>query len=96
MKKVAELGVARLFDGTIEDEGGTVKVRVHLVDPVRHVTLWSGAADGASDSRDQVQAMIASKIVAVLACSNRALVPAHGLADPDLLSRYLHACGISS
>jgi TolB-like protein len=93
-QKVEELGVALLFDGTVEDEGGTVKVRVHLDDPIRHVTLWSGAADGASDKRDQVQARIASTIVAVLACSNRALAPAHGLTDPDLLSRYLHACDI--
>jgi TolB-like protein len=93
-QKVAELGVALLFDGTVEDDGATVKVRVHLDDPVRHVTLWSGAADGASDKRDQVQATIASEIVGVLACSNRALVPAHGLTDPDLLSRYLHACDI--
>jgi TolB-like protein len=93
-QKVKELGVALLFDGTVEDEGGTVKVRVHLDDPARHVTLWSGAADGASDKRDQVQATIASTIVAVLACSNRALAPVHGLTDPDLLSRYLHACDI--
>ena len=93
-QRVAELGVALLFDGTVEDDGGIVKVRVHLDDPVRHVTLWSGAADGTSDNRDQVQATIASEIVAVLACSNRALVPAHGLTDPDLLSRYLHACDI--
>ena len=93
-QKVADLGVVLLFDGTVEDDGGTVKVRVHLDDPVRHVTLWSGAADGASDKRDQVQATIASEIVAVLACSNRALTPAHGLTDPDLLSRYLHACDI--
>jgi tetratricopeptide (TPR) repeat protein len=71
-----------------------VKVRVHLDDPVRHVTLWSGAADGASAKRDQVQATIATEIVGVLSCSNRALVPAHGLTDPDLLSRYLHACDI--
>ena len=93
-QRVAELGVALLFDATVEDDGGIVKVRVHLDDPARHVTLWSGAADGTSDTRDQVQATIAGEIVAVLACSNRALVPAHGLTDPDLLSRYLHACDI--
>jgi TolB-like protein len=93
-QKVAELGVALLFDGTVQDDEGIVKVRVHLDDPVRHITLWSGAADGASDKRDQVQARIATEIVGVLACSNRALAPAHGLTDPDLLSRYLHACDI--
>jgi TolB-like protein len=93
-RKVAELGVALLFDGTVQDNGKVVKIRVHLDDPVRHATLWSGALDGPVDNSDQLQAAIASTIVAVLACSNRALVPAHGLTDPDLLSRYLHACDI--
>ncbi|HET7085890.1 MAG TPA: TIR domain-containing protein [Rhizomicrobium sp.] len=92
--KVAELGVALLFDGTVQDDGSAVKVRVHLDDPVRHVTLWSGSADGAAARSDQVQALIASTIVAILACSNRALEPVHGLSDPDLLSRYLHACDL--
>jgi TolB-like protein len=93
-RKVAELGVALLFDGTVQDDGNTVKVRVHLDDPVRHTTLWSGAVDGPAGNSDQLQASLASTIVAVLACSNRALEPEHGLADPDLISRYLHACDI--
>ena len=71
-----------MFDGTVQDDGNTVKIRVHLDDPVRHATLWSGAVDGPAANSDQLQASIASTIVAVLACSNRALVPAHGLADP--------------
>ncbi len=58
------------------------------------VTLWSGAVDGPTAKSEQLQASIVSTIVAVLACSNRALAPAHGLTDPDLLSRYLHACDI--
>jgi TolB-like protein len=93
-KKVAELGVALLFDGTVADDDNSVKVRVHLDDPARHVTLWSGAVDGPADKRDQLQAKIAGIAAAVLACSNRALEPVHGLADPDLLSRYLHACDL--
>ena len=93
-RKGAELGVSLLLDGTVQDDGKAVKVRVHLDDPVRHATLWSGSADGPADKNDQLQASIARTIVAVLACSNRALVPGHGLTDPDLLSRYLHACDI--
>ncbi len=93
-RKVAELGVALLFDGTVQDDGNTVKVRVHLDDPVRHATLWSGSVDGPPDTSDQLQAQLAKTIVSVLACSNRALEPVHGLADPDLLSRYLHACDL--
>jgi len=93
-RKLAELGVSLLFDGTVQDDGNAVKIRVHLDDPVRHATLWSGSVDGPADKSDQLQVHIASTIVAVLACSNRALVPAHGLTDPDLLSRYLHACDL--
>ena len=93
-RKVAELGISLLFDGTVQDDGKTVKVRVHLDDPIRHATLWSGSADGAADKSYNLQASIAGTIVNVLACSNRALVPVHGLTDPDLLSRYLHACDI--
>ncbi len=93
-RKLAELGVSLLLDGTVQYDGKAVKVRVHLDDPVRHATLWSGSVDGPADKSDQLQASIASTIVAVLACSNRALVPGHGLTDPDLLSRYLHACDL--
>jgi TolB-like protein len=93
-RKLAELGVALLLDGTVQDDGKAVKVRVHLDDPVRHATLWSGSIEGPAGNSDQEQTAIASTIVAVLACSNRALVPAHGLTDPDLLSRYLHACDL--
>jgi TolB-like protein len=93
-RKVAELGISLLFDGTVQEDGKAVKVRVHLDDPVRHAVLWSGSVDGPADKSDQLQASIASTIVNVLACSNRALAPAHGLADPDLLSRYLHACDL--
>ena len=93
-RKVAELGGALLLDGTVQDDGNSVKVRVHLDDPVRHATLWSGSADGPADKSDPLQASIASSIVAVLACSNRALAPVHGLTDPDLLSHYLHACDL--
>ncbi len=93
-RKVAELKVSLLLDGTVQDDGKAVKVRVHLDDPVRHATLWSGSIDGPADNSDKLQASIAGTIVSVLACSNRALVPAHGLTDPDLLSRYLHACDI--
>jgi len=93
-RKLADLRVSLLFDGTVQDDGKAVKVSVHLDDPVRHATLWSRSADGPADKSYNLQASIAGSIVNVLACSNRALAPAHGLTDPDLLSRYLHACDI--
>lgn len=93
-QKVAQLGVALLFDGTVETDGKVIKIRVHLDDPVNHVTLWSERKDGLFDKSEQLQAGTASSVAAVLACSNRALDPIHGLSDPDLLSRYLHACDV--
>ncbi|HEX4272120.1 MAG TPA: TIR domain-containing protein [Rhizomicrobium sp.] len=93
-RKIGELGIALLLDGTVQNDGKAVKVRVHLEDPARHATLWSGSVDGPAANSDQLQASVANTILAVLACSTRALAPAHGLTDPDLLSRYLHACDI--
>jgi DNA-binding winged helix-turn-helix (wHTH) protein/TolB-like protein len=93
-RKVVELGIALLLDGTVQDDGKSVKVRVHLDDPARHATLWSGSTEGLAASGDEMQASIADTIVAVLACSSRALAPAHGLTDPGLLARYLHACDV--
>ena len=91
-RKLAELGVALLLDGTVQEDGKTVKVRVHLDDPVKHATLWSKSLDGPADKSDQLQAGVARTAVAVLACAGRALDPAHGLSDPGLLTHYLNAC----
>ena len=93
-RKVAELGVALMLDGTVQDDGNVIKVRVQLDDPVRHAILWSGSVDGPAIDGEKLQASIANTVVAVLACSNRALAPVHGLADPALLTRYLHACDL--
>jgi DNA-binding winged helix-turn-helix (wHTH) protein/TolB-like protein len=93
-RKVAELGVSLLFDGTVQDDGKSAAIRVHLDDPVKHATLWSGSVDGPAANDNRLRASIANTIVAVLACAHRALAPAHGLTDPDLLSRYLRACDL--
>jgi DNA-binding winged helix-turn-helix (wHTH) protein/TolB-like protein len=93
-RKVAELGVALLLDGIVQDDGNSVKVSVHLDDPVKRVLLWSGSVDGPVTKSDQLEGSIADTIVAVLDCSSRALVPAHGLTDPELLTQYLHACDL--
>jgi DNA-binding winged helix-turn-helix (wHTH) protein/TolB-like protein len=93
-RKVSELGVALLLGGTVQGDGNVTKIRVHLDDPVSHAVLWSGSVEGPAADGDRLQASIANTIVAVLACSNRALAPAHGLTDPELLTHYLHACDI--
>jgi adenylate cyclase len=93
-KRVADLGIVLLFDGVTQSDGKTLSATVHLDDPRNHVTLWSGKAEAPVDQAAQLQAHLAASIVGVLACSNRALAPVHGLSDPTLLTRYLRACDI--
>jgi adenylate cyclase len=95
-KRVGELGVGLLLDGTVQSDGQTLKATVHLDDAVRHVTLWSGGVDGPAAQEAQLQTTLAATIVNVLDCSRRALSPAHGLSDPTLLTAYLHACDVEA
>jgi TolB-like protein len=92
--RLAALGVALLFDGTVRNDGDTIDVKVHLEDALKHTVLWSKEIQGAAADGTQMQARIANTIVNVLACSKRALRPNNGLADPALLVRYLHACDL--
>jgi TolB-like protein len=93
-RKARDLGVTLIFDGTVRDDGRTVTIRVHADDPVHHALVWSAEAEGAAQNSDRLQAQMSRRIVQALACSNRAIGTAHGLSDPALLSRYLHACDI--
>jgi adenylate cyclase len=93
-KRLAELDVGYLLDGTVQNNGKTIKATVHLDDPAKHVTLWSGDVEGPANQAPLLQTRLSSTIVYMLACSKRAMSPAHGLADPALLTRYLHACDI--
>ena len=95
-KQVAQLGVALLFDGTVRQDDKTISVTVHLDDPLKHTTIWSSEMDGPVDQGPQLQAQIATAIARVVGCSYDALTPAHGLSDPSLLERYLHACDLFS
>jgi TolB-like protein len=94
--RVAALGVALLFDGTVRSDGDKIDVNVHLEDPRQHVVLWSKQVNGTAADGAQLQARIADMILNVLATSKRALHPSNGLADPTLLVRYLHAWDLFS
>ena len=95
-KRLVELDVGYLLDGTVQNDGKQIKATVHLDDPGKHVTLWSGDVEGPADQAPLLQTRLATTIVSMLACSKRALSPAHGLTDPALLTRYLHACDFMS
>ena len=91
---VARLGVAMVLDGTVRKDGDKVTVRTHLDDPVRHAIVWSSELEGTAQNFAQLQTRVATTILGVLGCSNRALRPTNGLTDPALLTRYLSACDL--
>jgi TolB-like protein len=94
--RVAALGVALLFDGSVRIDGDKIDVKVHLEDPRQHVVLWSKQVDGVAADGARLQARIANMILNVLATSKRALHPSSGLADPALIVRYLQAWDLFS
>ena len=77
-----------LLDGSVENQGGRLKVAVHLDDARRHVTLWSKTFDGALQDVDTLQARIAGNVsdIAKVAAS-RDTAPIRD--DPSLLATYL-------
>jgi hypothetical protein len=83
-----------LLDGTVRRDGDNVTVRTHLDDPVRHAIVWSTEREGSAQNFAQLQTRVATTILGVLGCSNRALRPTNGLSDPTLLARYLNACDL--
>lgn len=95
-RRIGELGVALLLDGTVQSDDQTIRATVHLDDPSKHVTLWSGGVEGPATNGAQLQTTLAATIVNVLSCAKRALSPTHGLTDPALLTPYLHACDLAS
>ena len=92
--RFGRLGVRLLFDGTVATDQGALHARVHLDDPVRHVTLWSIELSGPASSPDALQAQIGARAIAVMNCAAQALRPAGGLSDAEALSLYLHACDV--
>jgi len=90
--KIKQLGVRLLFDGTVQDDGATTDVAVHLDDTDNHVTLWSGHFTAPSAQAASLRAHIGAVVVGVMSCSARALRPGDGLSDPQVLIQYLIAC----
>lgn len=93
-RKVQQMGVRALFDGSVQSNGQTLTVALHLNDPVHHLTLWSTQFSGLAAKPAELQAHIATRIVAVLNCSARALRPSDGLKESEALSQYLLACDL--
>jgi tetratricopeptide (TPR) repeat protein len=86
--------VRLLFDGTVATDRDTLRARVRLDDPVKHVTLWSVELSGPASSPDALEAQVGARAIAVMDCAGQALRPSGGLSDTEALTLYLHACDL--
>lgn len=56
---LADLRVGLTLEGSVQDNGNTITVRVHLDDVRQHQTLWSGEFNGPVDSSVPLQTQVA-------------------------------------
>jgi TolB-like protein len=54
-----------LLDGDVEDDGKTLRVRMHLDDPSAHTTLWSKELSGPADDPASLQTRVATRAATV-------------------------------
>ena len=88
---IDRLGVGLLLDGTVQSDGKTVRVRVHLDDAREHVTLWSREFEGSASDPEVLQARVAGRTTDV---TNWLLSDRYGLGakiDRLTLAAYLEA-----
>jgi TolB-like protein len=93
--KLNALDVGLILSGTVQAEGDVVTIRTHLEDPLHHATLWTADVSGPDARLQPLQAQIGARTVAVMNCSAQALNKKHGIADPDVLALFLHACDLA-
>jgi TolB-like protein len=90
--KLNSLGADYTLGGTVEQRGDTLHARLHLDDRRRHSSLWSYEASGLVNDPATLNSSVARAMAGVITCAYRALD--HGLADTELLSRYLRVCDL--
>jgi adenylate cyclase len=92
---VERLGVTLLLDGTIERNGESLDVRVHLDDPRRHLTLWSTRLNGSASDTAGLQMQVAADVANVLLCANGLQRSPSAPRDSDTIALFFHACDLS-
>lgn len=85
---IASLGARLLLDGTVRNDGGTMRVHVRLFDPTAQAAVWSRDFDAPVADKAVLQARVAHRMIAVLTCSRTML----RLTDPALVGRFLRGC----
>ncbi len=63
---ISRLGADMMLEGTVQGEGKTVGVRVHLDDVREHVVLWSNEFHGSADAPEALEAEVAAQSAEVL------------------------------
>ncbi|HUO97595.1 MAG TPA: hypothetical protein VMU01_02955 [Rhizomicrobium sp.] len=85
---LAELGVGLTLEGSVQNDGKTITVQLHLDDVKRHQTLWSKEFAGPADSPEPLQTQVALHATDV---TRWAVSPRLKdiRSDPSLVSAYL-------
>jgi class 3 adenylate cyclase/TolB-like protein len=89
------LGVTLLLDGTIQENGKSLDVRVHLDDPRQHLTLWSTSLDGPASAAADLQLRVAAKITSVLLCADGMQRSPSAPREADTIALFFRACDLS-
>jgi TolB-like protein len=93
--RLKALDVGLVLSGAVQADGPTVTVRTRLEDPLHHATLWTADVSGSTSQLQPLQAQVGARTVAVLGCSAQALNRKSGIAEPDVLALFLHACDLA-
>jgi TolB-like protein len=91
--KLRALGADYSINGTVELSSNMLRARLHLDDRAHHSSLWSYEATGSAADPAAFNFSIGQAIAGVLSCVYRGL-GRNGLADTELLSRYVRVCDL--
>jgi TolB-like protein len=85
------LGVSLLFDGTVEENGDDIHVRVHLDSTRTHGVVWSGDFTGKVSEVRSLQTEVATKCAGMIQMALFAKSPASAAIDDQTLALTLKA-----
>jgi DNA-binding winged helix-turn-helix (wHTH) protein/TolB-like protein len=63
---IDRLGADTMLEGTVQSEGKTIDVRLHLDDVREHMVLWSGEFHGPADATEALETRAAARAAEVL------------------------------
>jgi TolB-like protein len=91
---LARLGVTLLLDGTIQGDGKSLEVRVHLDDPRQHLTLWSTSVDRPASAAADLQRQVSAKVTSVLQCADGVQRSPSAPRDAETIALFFRSCDL--